>query len=301
MMLTQLADVARKSGLAVIEQPGWKTAGRPGGMIDVRTIVCHHTANGGAKGNAPSLNTVLKGRSDLPGPLAHFLLAVDGTVHVIAAGKCNHAGVSLKTDYSNSHAIGIEAEAKGVPGTATDWPAKQMDAYHRLCAALVAEFELDVADVRGHKETCKPVGRKSDPDFDMKAFRAAVAAVDLKPKDDDMNWSDKIALTAADARIWGINSDTGKPYKEGDQVTLGLMIRYPTLARKLESKVDELTKALAAAAAGDAARDAAHAAALNALTTDGGVTAEQVKAAAEAGALAALQRLGKLLDPVPSS
>lgn len=149
-------------------------------MSGVRTITCHHTANGGAPGNAPSLIVVQKGRPGLTGPLAHFVLAKNGTVFVVAAGLCYHAGVSLKTDYTNENAVGIEAEAVGVPGTKGDWPAVQMDAYHRLCRALIDHFGLDVADVRGHKETCSPKGRKSDPDFDMTAFRAAVAAVDLE-------------------------------------------------------------------------------------------------------------------------
>jgi hypothetical protein len=235
MMLTQLADVARSAGLRVIEVDGWKTrTSLPGEqMIDVQTITCHHTANGGAGGDAPSLNTVVHGRPGLGGPLAHYLLSRSGTVYVVAAGHCNHAGVSLKTAYTNSHAIGIEAEAVGVPGTAGDWPPVQMAAYARLCAALVSRFGLSVADVRGHKETCSPVGRKSDPDFDMAKFRAQVAAVDLtaKMEDDDMQWTDTVKLTATDAKIWGGD------YKEGQEVTFGLMVRYPTLARKIDDEL----------------------------------------------------------------
>jgi hypothetical protein len=197
MMLTQLADVARKAGLTVVEVPGWRTRGH-GEQVAVRTITCHHTANGGAPGNAPSLTVVQYGRPGLSGPLAHFLLAKNGTVFVVAAGLCYHAGVSLKLDYTNGYAVGIEAEAVGVPGTAGDWPPVQMVAYHRLSRALVEHFGLDVADVRGHKETCSPVGRKSDPDFSMSQFRAAVAAVNLNPKETDM------PLTNADVDlIWG--------------------------------------------------------------------------------------------------
>ena len=182
MMLTQLAAVARRTGCPVIEVTGWKTRGRPGEMLGVRTITCHHTANGGARGNYPSLRVVRDGRTDLPGPLAQYGLGVDGTIYVIAAGKCNHAGVSLKTDYTNSYAIGIEAEAKGVPGTTSDWPPKQMDAYVRLCRALYEEFaNVQVPDIRGHKETCSPQGRKSDPDFVMATLRARVKAMDLTP------------------------------------------------------------------------------------------------------------------------
>jgi hypothetical protein len=193
MMLTQLATIARKTGCPVVEVPGWKTRTtkderkRPREMSDIRTITCHHTANGGAKGNYPSLRVVRDGRTGLQGPLAHYGIGLDGTIYVIAAGNCNHAGVSSSADYTNSHAIGIEAEAVGVPGTKGDWPPKQMDAYVRLCRALVEAFPgVSVSDVRGHKETCAPAGRKSDPDFNMTAFRIRVAAMDLTPPAEDI-------------------------------------------------------------------------------------------------------------------
>ncbi len=115
------------------------------------------------------------------GPLAHFFLARDGVVHVVAAGKCNHAGVVLEDAYANENAIGIEAEATGVPGAAGDWPPGQMAAYARLCRALQLHFKLGVGAVRGHKEVASPKGRKTDPDFDMSAFRGRVAAIDLTP------------------------------------------------------------------------------------------------------------------------
>jgi hypothetical protein len=175
MMLTELADIARRTGYPVVEVPGWKTRGRPGGMRGVRTITNHHTANGGAKGNYPSLRVVRDGRSKLPGPLAQLGVGVDGTIYVIAAGKCNHAGASRSIDYTNSYAIGIEAEAEGVPNDPEDWPPAQMDSLVRLDRALVDHYDgLTSADVRGHKETCSPVGRKTDPSFNMNTLRSRV-------------------------------------------------------------------------------------------------------------------------------
>ena len=172
MWLTDLADVARSTGLPVIEVPGWRTRGH-GPMTDVRTIIAHHTA-GPASGNYPSLGVVRDGRPGLAGPLAQLGLARDGTVYVIAAGLCWHAGVSRDPSYTNSHAVGIEAE-----GTGTDpWPARQMDAYARLCRALADHYGLPCSRVLGHKETCAPVGRKVDPNFDMDAFRKRVEEVD---------------------------------------------------------------------------------------------------------------------------
>ncbi len=63
-------------------------------------------------------------------------------------------------------------------------------------------------------------------------------------EEEDMKWTDQIKLTATDAKIWG------KPYKTGSKVTFGLMVRYPTLARKTQAD-------LAAFAAASAKRDAA--------------------------------------------
>jgi N-acetylmuramoyl-L-alanine amidase len=175
MMLTELADIARRTGYPVVEVPGWKTRGRPGGMLGVRTITNHHTANGGAKGNYPSLRVVRDGRSGLPGPLAQLGVGVDGTIYVIAAGKCNHAGASRSIDYTNSYAIGIEAEAEGVPNDPEDWPPAQMDSLTRLDRVLIDHYQgLTSADVRGHKETCAPVGRKTDPSFNMNTLRSRV-------------------------------------------------------------------------------------------------------------------------------
>ncbi len=179
MMLTDLDRTLRDAGLSVVELNGWKTRGRPGGMEGVKTITCHHTANGGASGNSPSLTVVRDGRPGLPGPLSQVFLARDGTWYVVAAGKSNHAGESQENRFTNPWAVGIEAEAVGVPGTAGDWPDVQMRSYARGVAALIKRYGLNAADVRGHKETCAPVGRKSDPSFDMSSFRRRVLAVDL--------------------------------------------------------------------------------------------------------------------------
>jgi N-acetylmuramoyl-L-alanine amidase len=176
-MLTGLADIARKAGLTVVEVPGWETRGH-GPMSDVRTVTNHHTANGGAAGDAPSLRVVRDGRPGLAGPLAHLVVGRTGTVYVVAAGLCWHAGASLHPDFTNAHAIGIEAEAAG-DGRDTDWPPAQTLALARLNAALIRHHGLDVADARGHKETCAPAGRKIDPSFDMSVFRRTVARADL--------------------------------------------------------------------------------------------------------------------------
>jgi hypothetical protein len=230
-MLTQLADVARKSGFPVVEVSGWKTRGH-GQMSGIETITCHHTANGGAKGDAPSLAVVRDGRPGLSGPLAHFVLGRSGTIYVVAAGLCYHAGVSLRTAYTNPHAIGIEAEAEGT-GSSSDWPDAQMEAYGALCRVLINEFGLSVSDVRGHKETCSPVGRKSDPSFNMNSFRSSIPSKIEPEEEDDVAFSDRHKLTEADAKAYG------DPSIEGDTKSYDELVRFPPATARLRREVDE--------------------------------------------------------------
>lgn len=168
--LTNLADVIRAHGLRVVEVDGWKTRGHAR-FTHVETVVCHHTG-GPSKGNYPSLGTVRDGRPGLSGPLCNVGLGRDGTVYVVAVGVAWHAGVVKATGYDNWHAIGIEAEGTGT----ASWPAVQMDAYARLCAALCDGYGVVPGRVLGHKEVCSPAGRKVDPNFDMVAFRGRVVA-----------------------------------------------------------------------------------------------------------------------------
>ena len=172
--LTWLADVLRAAKLAVAELPGWQTRGR-GPMGAVKGVMLHHTACSAYSASPdPSLGTVEHGRPDLPGPLAHLLLGKDGVYHVVAAGRCNHAGRGVWQHISsgNSCFIGIEAENDGVH---EPWPAIQMDAYHKGVAALLKHLGAKPGMACGHKEYCLPKGRKTDPDFDMVAFRVEVA------------------------------------------------------------------------------------------------------------------------------
>lgn len=172
--MTWLADVLRAAGCAVVEQPNWKSRG-VAEMGQVRGILCHHTA-GPLKGNAPSLSLVEHGRPDLTGPLSQLVLARDGTFYVLAAGKCNHAGAGSWQGITagNSSFIGIEAENAGTG--ADPWPAVQIGAYARGCAAILKHVGADVIMCAGHKEYALPKGRKIDPSFDMIAFRERVAA-----------------------------------------------------------------------------------------------------------------------------
>lgn len=246
--LTNLADVARKAGLEVTEVPGWKTRGH-GVMGSVQTITCHHTANGGASGDAPSLNVVRDGRPGLAGPLAHFVLGRSGRVYVVAAGLCYHAGVSHLDRQTNGHAIGIEAEAVGVPGAKGDWPQVQMIAYARLARALAAAFSVPIEHVQGHYETAAPTGRKSDPSFPMSLFRSSASRVDLTStkKDDDVAFTDKHTVTQADSDAWYGEGNKGK-HLVGQEVSYDELVRFPPaverLRRETSDQLDRIEKLL---------------------------------------------------------
>ncbi|HZP20833.1 MAG TPA: N-acetylmuramoyl-L-alanine amidase [Bauldia sp.] len=174
--LTWLAEVLDDAGLKVAEQPGWRTRGH-GDVGNIRGVICHHTA-GARQGNMPSLGTIINGRPGLSGPLAQLGLGRDGTFYIVAAGRANHAGVGKWQGITtgNSSFIGIEAENTGLPND-SPWPAVQIDAYQRGVAAILKKIGAPVIMCAGHKEYALPTGRKSDPDFDMNAFRAAVAAI----------------------------------------------------------------------------------------------------------------------------
>ena len=89
--LTWLATVLDNAGLKVAETPGWRSRGRAD-MPRPLGVMCHHTANPHS-GNMPTLNMLINGRSDLPGPLCQLGLGRDGTFYVVAAGRANHAGL----------------------------------------------------------------------------------------------------------------------------------------------------------------------------------------------------------------
>ncbi len=174
--LTWLPSVLEEAGLKVAVDPGWDTRGRAE-MGPVLGILCHHTA-GPREGNMPSLATVRNGRPDLPGPLAHLGLGRDGTFYVIAAGRCNHAGAGSWQGLvdGNTNFIGIEAENTGT-SVDSPWPDVQLDAYRHGVAAILRHVGRSALFCAGHKEYALPPGRKTDPDFDMVAFRRDVAAI----------------------------------------------------------------------------------------------------------------------------
>lgn len=166
----------RRWGLKVETADGWKTRGRPYDFSP-KAVICHHTASNSASGNFASNNIVTDGRSDLPGPLCQFLLGRDGRVRIIAAGYANHAGyggprAGIPQNLGNTFTYGIEAENNGI---GEKWSKAQLNAYYRLCAALLNHMGIkDVDKVFAHKEW---TSRKIDPaGIVMDEFRNRVKA-----------------------------------------------------------------------------------------------------------------------------
>lgn len=172
-----LINHLRHWGLRVDAVEGWRERGRPYNFYP-KAIIAHHTASGAQSGNFASERIVTFGRSDLPGPLCQFLLGRDGKVRIIAAGYANHAGyggpiAGIPQNQGNTYCYGIEAENNGV---GEPWTTAQLNAYYRLCAALLVWLGTkDVSKVFGHKEWAP--SRKIDPaGINMDFFRTQVKA-----------------------------------------------------------------------------------------------------------------------------
>ncbi|GAA3703827.1 hypothetical protein GCM10022204_21400 [Microlunatus aurantiacus] len=174
MALTWLARRLTNAGLRVGEIDGWRTAGRPGAFAP-QGVLIHHTA--GARSSrdnpAPSLSTVINGRSDLPGPLCQVLVDYNGVCWVVAAGRTNNAGAARAsgplpaTSDGNALYVGIEIDYRVNPdGSFNQNPSSiQKTASIVAAAAIVTRLGHGYRYVRGHKETS--VTNKIDPKFLM--------------------------------------------------------------------------------------------------------------------------------------
>lgn len=171
--LTWLADVLRAAGCTVVEEAGWKDRGR-GEMGTVRGVLLHHTGAGSEKGLLALIRDGRGGANPLAGPLSQLFLTDKGVFHVVAAGRCNHAGAGSWHGITagNSETIGIEAMNAGDGKDV--WEPEQMRAYLIGVAAILRHIKADSNMAAGHKEYATPRGRKIDPSFDMVTFREGV-------------------------------------------------------------------------------------------------------------------------------
>ena len=177
-----LADVlkAQRPAIKVVELPDWRQYGH-GDFGSIWGVMVHHTGN--ARADAMSIRN---GRPDLEGPLSNLHIAQDGTVTVVAAGVCWHAGrgsfPGIPTDNGNQVLIGIECawprDTSITPATQTRerWPDAQIIAMRDSVAAILTRLGHDSSRVIAHKEYAGIAQGKWDPgNLSMDWFREEVA------------------------------------------------------------------------------------------------------------------------------
>lgn len=168
----EVVSALRRHGLDVTEVSGcW---GRGSSTFSPQGIIVHATAGSASASDSGELNVILKGSTSAPPPIAQFMLGREGKVYFVADGRCNHALQGFRgtrfAGVGNSGLIGIEGCNNN---RGEDW-SRSYHQYVTLVAVLCMFYAWNPVDrVRGHKE--HQPGDKSDPTFDMAAFRRDVA------------------------------------------------------------------------------------------------------------------------------
>lgn len=159
-----MAERLRLFGLPVIEIPGWQDRGAE--MGDVYGSGNHHTACAPGLAAAPSLQVVIHGRPDVPGPLCNGLQGRDNAIRVVAAGRANHGGIgSWHGRSGNSHHFGLEIEYCGLLDhgrLVENFDLTRFDTAARWHAALGYYHGYSAAEVWQHFQYAEPPGRKID-------------------------------------------------------------------------------------------------------------------------------------------
>lgn len=281
--LTDMADVLRRAGLNVIEQPGWQTRARSSGGYQWGPwcVVWHHAASAvGASG----LSVADYGSYFHPyRPVQNLALGHQGEVIVCAAGATNTNGEGLATDVSrgtipansmNLYAIGIEAANNGV---GEPWPQDQIDAYFAMTNALTKAYGMAATDVTTHAAYAptrkidpataaavegpwKPRSLNSSGTWSLADIRAELADRAI-PGGGGMLWS-RMRVDGSAAVFMGWSDGRIMPQAEwvngNDQVQLARYLAYEALGFGHELQVSVLALRnvclLGALPAGDPAR-----------------------------------------------
>jgi hypothetical protein len=159
--------------------PDWQSYGH-GDFGPIWGVMVHHTGN--ARADAMSIRN---GRPDLEGPLSNLHIGQDGTVTIVAAGVCWHAGAGsysgIPTDGGNQVLIGIECawprDTSITPATQTRerWPDAEIISMRDTVAAILTKLGFGSDRVIAHKEYAGRAQGKWDPgNLDMNWFRREV-------------------------------------------------------------------------------------------------------------------------------
>lgn len=164
MRCTWLPDVLRAAGLTVVETPGWRERGANGELEAIDGLFLHHTASSLSHSLALSLSIVTNGNAVAPGPIAQVMFWRDGTAHMIASGRANHAGRGgpyggwLARDRANWRTIAFECVNNGV---GEPWSADLVAAMEIGSAAVMRHLGYGAERCVMHSEWAP--GRKIDP------------------------------------------------------------------------------------------------------------------------------------------
>lgn len=304
-----LLAALRAEGARVVEVGDWRTHNRnhKGPWGPVHGVMIHHTVT---KGTAATVAICRDGHTDLPGPLCHGVIAKDGRVHLVGYGRANHAGLGdpdvlaaviaerqlpvddeASTD-GNRHFYGFECENLG--DNKDPWPAAQLDAIVRVSAAICRAHDWSARSVIRHLDWQPGKVDPRGPGLDWVDIEARIAerlthaAGWTRPatpsEEDDMPTAQEIA-----AAVW--NYPVPNRFRPGSDGKSGQIPAHFYLEWG-DSHFDDLAAMLTKLTADVAARDAV----LERLVADGGLDAAEAKAAAEAGAQAALDRLAGALS-----
>lgn len=215
MTAAQFVAALKAEGLKVRERKGSRTHNRnhKGPWGPLNGVMVHHTASG-SSGIESYVST---GSNALPGPLCQGLIEKSGTVVLIGWGRANHAGGgdpdvlrAVKAEAyplpktnehdgsdgsvdGNAHFVGYECVNKG--DGKDPWPAIQLEATARACAAVARHYGWTVNSVIRHMDWSD---WKSDPrGVDWTKMRKRIATIlDGKPNATPMSdWTDGDADT----------------------------------------------------------------------------------------------------------
>lgn len=144
-------------------------AGKHGWPDEDKGCILHHTVG------TNSLSWLESGGDHKPVPGAHFLIAENGTLHVLTCREAYHAGsggplFDWKKNSANPHTWGIEVESLGEK---PDFTEEQLLTIQQLLVGLIKYGRLNRKWVIGHK-TWNPKGKPNDPRYDDKYWQTLI-------------------------------------------------------------------------------------------------------------------------------
>lgn len=164
----EFKQALKKQGVNAVYYEGWDSAEiDPFGVSPSMGIVMHHTANGGAKGNNPSVPWQVRNEF-FPTRAAHVNIGRDGLVTVLAARGAFHAGAggpvtigsgTVPYNQGNKYLFGIELESKGTTANTdakiTDVDGitpQQVESATKLCVALCLLMGVNEKSIIRHAD-----------------------------------------------------------------------------------------------------------------------------------------------------